>query len=592
MESHLVRLCLESACSSREAVDRWRLQRRTLDRMPPHLAHALLRRLLQRRLLHPSLLEAFKNCVEEFDLNGEVLVDAEWLAYIGGFQHLCCLRAADCYRITSSALWAITGLSTMKELDLSRCVKVNDAAVKHILSLSSLEKLSISETAITSDGISLLGSLLSLSELDLGGLPVTDQTLISLQVLKNLRHLNLWGSKVTDVGAVILGKFPKLNFLNLAWTKVSALPRLPALEYLNISNCVISSIFGWTGNKAPLSQLIISGANFPNMEEALMNIDTSLFTFLDVSHSFLPNFGFLSGMSSLEHLDLSSSGIKDDSLELFAKIGSKLRYLNLSKTGVTSDGVSVLAGYVPKLEVLSISHSLIDDLALAYIGTISSLKDLDLSHTRIKGITSKDTTSEHRHLSLTALRSLQLERLNIEQTLVQDDTLLPLCHLTELRHLSLQNNHLTDLSLHQLSPLQKLKTLGFRDAVLTARGLELYKPPKSLEMMDLTGCWLLSVDALKEFQRKHPRIHLRHEHILSLESHPSSGRYKTRENAKCGFKHRASEKLSVSSYFFDQRLKYDREELLALRISTFPLRLSDKDHAIFKTNLGQMFFSP
>lgn len=68
-------------------------------------------------------------------------------------------------------------------MDLSRCVKVTDTAIKHLLSLSALEKLSISETGVTSDGVSLLGSLLNLSELDLGGLPVSDQTLISLQVI-------------------------------------------------------------------------------------------------------------------------------------------------------------------------------------------------------------------------------------------------------------------------------------------------------------------------------------------------------------------------------------------------------------------------
>ena len=55
--SPLVRLCLEEACKSRDAVGRWRLQRRSLERLPSHLADALLRELLLRRLLFPSLLE-------------------------------------------------------------------------------------------------------------------------------------------------------------------------------------------------------------------------------------------------------------------------------------------------------------------------------------------------------------------------------------------------------------------------------------------------------------------------------------------------------------------------------------------------------
>jgi hypothetical protein len=57
MESDLVGLCIEAACRSEESVEKWRRQRRSLERLPSQLADALLRRLLARRLLFPSLLE-------------------------------------------------------------------------------------------------------------------------------------------------------------------------------------------------------------------------------------------------------------------------------------------------------------------------------------------------------------------------------------------------------------------------------------------------------------------------------------------------------------------------------------------------------
>lgn len=56
-ETELVSLCLEAACESEESVGKWRRQRRTLERLPSHLAQSLLQRLLHRRLLFPSLLE-------------------------------------------------------------------------------------------------------------------------------------------------------------------------------------------------------------------------------------------------------------------------------------------------------------------------------------------------------------------------------------------------------------------------------------------------------------------------------------------------------------------------------------------------------
>lgn len=74
------------------------------------------------------------------------------------------------------------GMTTLKELDLSRCSKVTDAGIEHLLSIPSLKKLCIPESGLTAKGIMRLSTLSKLSFLDLGGLPVTDLALHSLQV--------------------------------------------------------------------------------------------------------------------------------------------------------------------------------------------------------------------------------------------------------------------------------------------------------------------------------------------------------------------------------------------------------------------------
>lgn len=76
----------------------------------------------------------------------------------------------------------LSGMTNLKELDLSRCSKITDAGVRHLLSLPALEKLWISETGVTADGVAVLSSLSNLLLLDLGNLPVTDSALKSLQV--------------------------------------------------------------------------------------------------------------------------------------------------------------------------------------------------------------------------------------------------------------------------------------------------------------------------------------------------------------------------------------------------------------------------
>ncbi|KAF2313447.1 hypothetical protein GH714_011054 [Hevea brasiliensis] len=565
-ETRLVRICIEAACETRESVEKWRRQRRTLERIPSPLADAMLRRLLHRRLLFPSLLEVFKQSVEVVDLRGENAVDAEWLAYLGAFRYLRSLNLADCRKINGSALWALTGMTSLRELDLSRCAKVTDAGIKHLLSISTLEILRISETGLTADGVTLLSLLRNLSVVDLGGLPVTDTALSSLQVLKKLEYLDLWGSNISNKGTTVLQLFPKLSFLNLAWTSVTRLPNLSSLECLNLSNCVIESVFEGDGNKAPLTKLIYSGATFANEADVFLHIEPSFLSFLDVSNSSLQGFYFLPCMKMLEHLDLSSSMMGDDSVEFIACIGANLRNLNLSKTRVTTAGVSILAQHVPKLESLSLSHAPVDDLAITYIGTIPSLKVVDLSNTNITGFIQQVGEETNLIPSLTALQRLNcLQSLNLEHTQVMDVALDPVSSFQELSHLSLKSASLTDAALYNMSPLSKLTNLAICDAVLTNSALDLFRPPVSLKKLDLRGCWLLTKEAISSFCKKHPLVEVRHELLgVSPSDQGSCDRSSpSRIFLKPSQMHRKQGKMPMSE-FIDQRLKYNREELLSL----------------------------
>lgn len=573
-ESELVRLCIEAACRSRESVEKWRRQRRSLERLPAHLADSLLCHLIRRRLIFPSLLEVFKHNVEAIELRGENSVDAEWMAYLGAFRYLRSLNVADCHRVTSSALWALTGMTCLKELDLSRCLKVTDAGMKHLLSISTLEKLWLSETGLTADGIALLSSLQNLSVLDLGGLPVTDLVLKSLQVLTKLEYLDLWGSRVSNRGAAVLQMFPRLSFLNLAWTGVTKLPNISSLECLNLSNCTIDSILEGNEDKAPLAKISLSGTTFINEPEAFLYIETSLLSFLDVSNSSLNRFCFLPQMKALEHLDLSSSMMGDDSVEMVACVGANLRNLNLSNTRISSAGVGVLAGHLPNLEILSLSGARIDDYAISSISTMPSLKFIDLSNTEIKGFIQQVGAETDLVLSLTALQNLNhLESLNLEQTQVSDVALFPLSTFKELIHLSLRSASLTDVSLHQFSSLSKLTYLRIRDGVLTNNGLGSFKPPTSLKLLDLHGVWLLTEDAILQFCKSHPRIEVWHELIVVSPSDQigSNRPSPSQTSLRASLVKQKQDPMPMSHSFLDQRLKYSREELLELQYSSLSL---------------------
>lgn len=206
------------------------------------------------------------------------------------------------------------------------------------------------------------------------------------QVLTNLQHLDLWGSDISNVGASVLVKFPILSFLNLAWTKVTYLPNISSVTCLNMSNCTIHSILKGDGNKAKLSKLILAGSSFKDINRAFLYFDSNYLSYLDLSNASLRDISFLSLIRTLEYLDLTGNLIGDDSVTFIASVGANLKTLNLSKTRVSSAGVAVLVGCVPKLETLSLDSTPTDDLAILYIGMMSSLKVVNMKGTNVKGI--------------------------------------------------------------------------------------------------------------------------------------------------------------------------------------------------------------
>ncbi|KAL8138947.1 hypothetical protein V2J09_004948 [Rumex salicifolius] len=575
VDSMLVRLSIEAACASSESVERWRMQRRTLERLPSPIAEALFHRLLHQRLIYPSLLEIFKSSLENIDLSGEQSVDAEWIAYIGAFSYLHSLNLADCHRVTTSSLWPITGLTSLKEIDLSRCTKFTDAGINHLLSIPQLEKLHISGTGVTVDGIKLLSSLENLKSLDLGGLPVSDSILTSLQGLIKLEYLDLWGSFISNKGISILGKFPKLNHLSLAWTSITMFPNLKHLKYLDMSNCTINSILEENGAKSSLAKLILHGSSLKIATEVFSSLESSSLKFLDVSRTPLNHFDFLHPMSALEHLDLSYSMLLDESLEDITKVGGNLRHLNLNNTKISSTGVATLVGQVPKLESISLSHTLIDDFAIVYISMMTQLQAVDLSDTSIRGFFHQIENDEDAVLSLAELKNLnQLKKLDLSKTLITDSELSPLSSLQVLDNLSLRSANLTDNCLTQLESIRNLVDLSIRDALLTDNALSSFNPPPKLRSLDLRGCWLLTDNAVKQYYQKHHHHHIQVDHELfhfpsivgpSLNLHGSSSKIASHNSAtkKKGPKDSGSPS-PFKKDLIDQRVKYSMEQLLSL----------------------------
>ncbi|KAG2615724.1 hypothetical protein PVAP13_3NG040600 [Panicum virgatum] len=461
-------------------------------------------------------------------------------------------------------------MNTLKELDLSRCAKISDAGLRHIVTIQSLEKLRLSGTKLTDNGVMLISSLMNLNLLDLGGIRITDKTLRTLQVLTRLEHLDVWGSEITNEGASVLKAFTGLRFLNLYWTSVNYLSVPPTMRCLNMSKCKIHSIY-YEDSEVPvaLENLIVSEAEFGNIDKVFSGIQADSLFYLDMSSCDLSNLSFMENMKNLEHLDLSSNRITDDTIEHIAKVGTNLKYLSLKGTGITSQALCVLAGTVPNLTSLSLSHTKIDDSALAYISMMPLLSTIDLSHTSIKGFTRAEVNAD-KMLSMSAFEHLKyLESLNLEDTPLSAEVIPPLGSFAALKYLYLKSDFLSDPALHALSAASNLIHLGFCGNILSSSGLLQFVPPATLHVLDLRGCWILTGDAVSTFCKRHPTIEVRHELMQELKA-SSVGMSQLKAWQSQQVKAKVANSFAGPSRlpdirFVDERIKYDKEEMMELQ---------------------------
>jgi hypothetical protein len=122
-------------------------------------------------------------------------------------------------------------------------------------------------------------------------------------------------------------------------------------------------------------------------------------------------------------------------------------------------------------------------------------------------------------LSISAFEHLKyLESLNLEDTPLSAEVIPPLGSFAALKYLYLKSDFLSDPALHALSAASNLIHLGFCGNILSSYGLLQFVPPATLCVLDLSGCWILTGDAISIFCKRHPMIEVRHELMWELKA--------------------------------------------------------------------------
>jgi hypothetical protein len=116
----------------------------------------------------------------------------------------------------------ISGLRSVREVNLAGDSTVTDAGLAVVAGLPNLERLTVGSPNVTDAGIAHLAGATRLIALQLENCTgITDAGLDHLACLKNLQVLSLAGTRVTDAGVAKLHGAQKLRLVDLTRTAVS-----------------------------------------------------------------------------------------------------------------------------------------------------------------------------------------------------------------------------------------------------------------------------------------------------------------------------------------------------------------------------------
>ncbi len=266
---------------------------------------------------------------------------------------------------------------------------ITDALVPRITECDTLTSLALRNTLIGDDGITQLSGLKSLKAIDLRVAPmVTDASMQTLAAMPELRAVRLVGGNVTDAGVAVLLTLPRLTELDVrncrgvtekgieqAGTKKSIrmlksaerrsttacwklVATMDNLTGLSLDNCTITDLHAKLG-KLPL-------------------VDLTIYQCTKVTDKGLE---MLASYRELRDLTLSDVGANGTAL---AKLPhpEKLISLDMAQSRITDAEVAHLAR-LTNLETLNLSQTELTDAAVDTLSKLTSLKRLTLTQTKI-----------------------------------------------------------------------------------------------------------------------------------------------------------------------------------------------------------------
>ncbi len=275
--------------------------------------------------------------------------------------------------ILSSDLWNIaqftvpkeatdySDLKHMKNLEKLTIFSGASGQLNNISSMSQLRELHITDTAVSSEELEIIGALPKLEKLTLSGCGLS--TTASLKNSDKLTHLDL--SKNTIRNITVLSAMKDLTELNLsqnALTDLSALSSCSSLTLLNVSGNALTSL-------SPIcSVTTLTKVNADNNHISQLGNIPQLTTLseLTLSYNQITDISELSNSASIETLNISNNSITD--------ITALSTLTALSNLDFSYNQVTEIPSFDKDCALIRIdgSHNLLSDLS-----ALSGLKNLN-----------------------------------------------------------------------------------------------------------------------------------------------------------------------------------------------------------------------
>lgn len=229
-------------------------------------------------------------------------------------------------RVTDEWLQRLSGLSTLRRLDVSNCA-IHGDGLRHLASLTGLRELNLTLTPVTDDGLKHLGGLTELRMLGLASTQCTGTGFAHLKALRKLESVNFHFTPLNDAGLQAISRVPISDRFWFAHTHFTNQGAASLAALTGLKRCGIGS-----KEQASSGEAVAALTKLPLEDLSLLDNQA---TAAGIAHA--------AKIRTLKRLDVSyAPTVTDESMSLVAQM-PKLQEFRIGSAQITDAGLQQLA---------------------------------------------------------------------------------------------------------------------------------------------------------------------------------------------------------------------------------------------------------